>query len=236
MTPGVAERLLPEAPGVDAPVTGTSVTGTSVTDTPGDDTPAADTVRWAIDRHRDGLCVLSSGQDAVLIDVVLSVEPTVPVVFLDTGFHFPETIETMLRIVERYRPRLEVVAPWRHLDGVGRPGFCCSDHKVEQLDTALAGRTAWFSGLRRADDPSRAATPVVDVDRRGLVKFNPLALWSDEETERYVVERDIIVNPLRDRGYPSIGCRPCTSPVLDGGDVRSGRWAGEDRTECGLHW
>ena len=146
MTPGVAERLLPEAPDVDVPVTDTAVSVTSVTGTPGDDTPAADTVRWAVDRHGDGLCVLSSGQDAVLIDVVLSVEPTVPVVFLDTGFHFPETIETMLRIVERYRPRLEVIAP------VAPPRRCRPARLLLQRPQGGAARHR----ARRQDRPGSA--------------------------------------------------------------------------------
>lgn len=196
---------------------------------------APELVAWGAERFGDQLSLLCSGQDAVLVDVALRVDPTIEVVFLDTGFHFNETIETMLAIAERYRPRVRVISPWRHLAGVGQPGFCCSDHKVEQLDLALAGRAAWLSGLRRADDPERADTPVVTVDRRGLVKVNPLALWSDEETEAYIAANDIIVNPLRDRGYPSIGCRPCTAPAEPGAGGRSGRWVGSQRTECGIH-
>jgi phosphoadenosine phosphosulfate reductase len=201
-----------------------------------EDRPAAEVVAWAVERFGDGLTLLCSGQDAVLVDVALKVDPTIEIAFIDTGFHFPETIETMLAIAQRYRPRLRVVAPWRHLPGVGRPGFCCGDHKVEQLDVALEGRTAWLSGLRRADSPDRADTAVVTRDRRGLVKLNPLAAWTDAEVDAYTAAHDIIVNPLRDRGYPSVGCRPCTSPVVDGADPRSGRWAGSERTECGIHW
>jgi phosphoadenosine phosphosulfate reductase len=196
---------------------------------------APEVVRWAVDRFGDGLTVLCSGQDAVLVDVALRVEPTIEVAFLDTGFHFPETIETMLAIAERYRPRLRVIAPWRHLAGVGRPGFCCRDHKVEQLDLALDGRAAWLSGLRRADSADRAATPVAAVDRRGLVRLHPLAAWTDDDVAAYIAANDVIVNPLRERGYPSIGCRPCTQPAGGGAGARSGRWAGTDRTECGIH-
>lgn len=196
---------------------------------------APEIVAWAVERFGSGLTLLCSAQDAVLVDVALRVDPTIEVAFLDTGFHFPETIDTMLAIAARYSPRLRVIAPWRHQDGVGRPGFCCSDHKVEQLELALAGRTAWLSGLRRADGPDRADTPVVGVDRRGLVKVNPLAAWSDDEVEAYIAANDIIVNPLRDRGYPSIGCWPCTSPADPGSGGRSGRWAGSARSECGIH-
>jgi phosphoadenosine phosphosulfate reductase len=193
-------------------------------------------VRWAVEQFGADLSLLCSGQDAVLIDVALSVDPGIEIVFIDTGFHFPETLVTMQRIAERYRPRLRVVVPWRHLPNAGRPGFCCSDHKVEQLDVALEGRQAWISGLRRADSPDRADTPMVETDRRGLTKVNPLVTWSDAEVAAYEAANDIIINPLRDRGYPSIGCRPCTSPVGAGADPRSGRWAGQDRTECGIHW
>ncbi len=198
-------------------------------------TSAADAVRWAVARFGDGLSLLCSGQDAVLVDVALRVDPTIELVFIDTGFHFDETINTMLAIAERYRPRLRVVVPWRHLSGVGKPDFCCSDHKVEQLDVALAGKRAWLSGLRRADGPSRADAGIAEVDRRGLVKVNPLVAWTDDEVAAYEIANDIIVNPLRDKGYPSIGCKPCTSPVEPGDDARSGRWAGSTKTECGLH-
>ncbi|MFT7597532.1 MAG: phosphoadenosine phosphosulfate reductase [Acidimicrobiales bacterium] len=198
---------------------------------------AVDAVAWAVDRFGDGLSLLCSGQDAVLVDVALQVDPTIELVFIDTGFHFDDTINTMLAIAERYGPKLRVVVPWRHQSGVGTPGFCCSDHKVEQLDVALAGKTAWLSGLRRADGPSRQQTKIAEIDRRGLVKVNPLVDWSDEEVADYEKANDIIVNPLRAKGYPSIGCWPCTSPVDDDGDgdARSGRWAGSLKTECGLH-
>lgn len=192
-------------------------------------------VAWAVDRFGADLTLLCSGQDAVLVDVALSVEPSIEVAFIDTGFHFNETIETMLRIAERYRPRLRVIGPWRQLPDVGRPGFCCSDHKVEQLELALAGKRAWLSGIRRADGASRDTAAQVEIDRRGLVKINPLVAWSDAEVAAYEAARDIIVNPLRSRGYPSIGCRPCTIPSEDAFDPRAGRWAGLEKTECGLH-
>jgi phosphoadenosine phosphosulfate reductase len=196
---------------------------------------AVDAVAWAVDRFGDGLSLLCSGQDAVLVDVALEVDPTIELVFIDTGFHFDDTINTMLAIAERYQPKLRVVVPWRHLSGVGTPDFCCSDHKVEQLDVALAGKKAWLSGLRRADGPSREQTQIAEIDRRGLVKINPLVDWSDEQVLAYEKANDIIVNPLRAKGYPSIGCWPCTSPVDVHGDARSGRWAGSSKTECGLH-
>lgn len=189
-------------------------------------------VEQAVNDFGDDLTLLCSGQDAVLVDVALRVDPTIEVAFIDTGFHFNETIETMLRIVQRYSPRLKVVAPWRHLPDVGKADFCCSSHKVEQLEEALNGKRAWLSGVRRADGEARAEAQLLSIDRRGLTKINPLVDWTDEQIDSYVLDNDVILNPLRDRGYPSIGCAPCTSPA-DGG--RSGRWAGRDKSECGLH-
>ena len=182
--------------------------------------------------HGDGATLLCSGQDAVLVDLALGVVPGLEVTFIDTGYHFPETIETMLAIVERYRPNLRVINPWRHLSGAGKPGFCCSDHKVEQLDAALEGRTAWLSGLRRADGESRAGAQRLETDRRGLAKLNPIVDWSDDDLLAFEVSQDIIVSPLRAKGYPSIGCKPCTSPSTGG---RDGRWAGSAKSECGIH-
>ncbi len=190
-----------------------------------------------VEAHGPGATLLCSGQDAVLVDVALAVAPQLEVTFIDTGFHFPETIETMLRIVERYSPKLQIIAPWRHKSGVGKPGFCCSDHKVEQLDSALDGKTAWLSGIRRADGGSRLDALMHETDRRGLAKLNPLIEWSDDEVDAYEEIQQIIVNPLRFQGYPSIGCRPCTSPIdPTSEDARSGRWAGSAKTECGIHF
>lgn len=185
-----------------------------------------------VSAHGAGATLLCSGQDAVMVDLVLGVAPKLEVTFIDTGYHFPETIETMLSIVERYRPKLRVVNPWRHLTGVGKPGFCCSDHKVEQLDLALEGRTAWMSGIRRADGEARADASLRETDRRGLAKLNPIVDWDDDDVVAFEVSQDIIINPLRAKGYPSIGCKPCTSPSTNG---RDGRWAGSGKSECGIH-
>ena len=118
---------------------------------------------------------------------------------------------------------------------VADPENCCSSVKVGQLDRALASKAAWMSGLRRDEAESRANAPIVGRDLRGLVKINPIATWSRAEADAYVREHDIPFNPLLEQGYPSIGCWPCTSPVADGEDPRSGRWAGRDKSECGLH-
>lgn len=198
-------------------------------------TTASETISWAVTQFGSDLTLLCSGQDAVLVDLAMKVDATIELAFIDTGFHFNETIETMLAIVERYKPKLRIVVPWRHLDGVGKPGFCCSNHKVEQLDHALDGKRAWLSGLRHADGPSRSHAQQVETDRRGLTKINPIVAWTDAEVAVYEQRHDIIVNPLRERGYPSIGCKPCTSSIRSGDDPRSGRWSESDKTECGLH-
>lgn len=198
--------------------------------------PAADVVAWAVDAFGERLCLATSMTDAVLVDVATRVAPGVEVVFVDTGLHFPETLETLELVRRRYDLNLRVVrvpeppVPFHVAD----PVACCSAAKVAALNTALADKLAWMSGVRRADGPDRAATPVAGRDHRGLVKLNPLAAWSDDDVASYIATHGVPVNPLVARGYPSIGCAPCTRPVLDGGSTRSGRWDGI-KTECGLH-
>ena len=199
--------------------------------------PAAAVVEWAVSTFHPRLCLAASMTDAVLVDLAVRVEPSVEVVFIDTGYHFPETLETAERVRHRYglnlrvlRPPAAQVEPW-----VADPEACCSPLKVAQLELALEGKDAWMSGLRRAEATTRAEAPVVGRDRRGLVKVNPLATWSDDDVARYVAEHDVPVNPLVHRGYRSIGCWPCTRPVEEGQDARSGRWPGLAKTECGLH-
>ena len=200
--------------------------------------PASAIVAWAVARFGDRLCLAASMQDAVLIDIAVGIDPEVEVVFIDTGYHFPETLDTVERIRDRHGLNLRVMRPdvppdpplWQ-VDPVN----CCSGLRVALLDAALAGKEAWMTGLRRAEAPTRADVPVVGRDRRGLVKVNPLATWSAVDVTGYIADHDVIVNPLMQRGYLSIGCAPCTEPVAPGDDSRSGRWAGLDKTECGLH-
>ena len=198
---------------------------------------ASEIVRWAVDQFGDGLCLTSSMSEAVLIDVALKVDPTIEVIFLDTQYHFPETLETLVAVQERYRPNLTIMRPDFPLDDLWAvdTDSCCDRRKVRQLNVALAGKTAWLSGLRRADDAGRADTPIVSRDQRGLVKVNPIVAWSDADIETYIAVHKVPVNPLLSQGYRSIGCWPCTSKVGEGGDTRSGRWAGSGKTECGLH-
>ena len=195
--------------------------------------PASKVVRWAVERFSPRLSLLASMTDAVLIDLAAKVDPSIEVVFIDTGHHFPETLETVEVVRRRYRLNLRIVTagsePAPLVDG------CCSAAKVLQLDRALVGRDAWLSGLRRAEAVTRAEAPIVGLDRRGLVKVNPLATWTDDDVAGYIADHDVPVNPLVFKGYPSVGCQPCTFPVEAGADPRSGRWAGTDRTECGIH-
>lgn len=199
---------------------------------------AVEVVRWGVERCGDDLVVLTSFQDAVLIDVALRADPGVRIAFLDTQYHFPETWAFVDTVRERYPGMdLEVVAPrvepderWRtDVDG------CCGVRKVEPLERVLADRGAWVSGVRRADSPLRASTPVVALDRRGKLKLNPLATWSDEQMADYVAAHDLPQHPLQAHGFLSIGCWPCTRAVRPGEDPRAGRWSGTGKSECGLH-
>jgi phosphoadenosine phosphosulfate reductase len=199
--------------------------------------PAGAIIQWAVDTFHPHLSLTASMTDAVLIDLAVKVEPAIEVVFIDTGYHFPETLETVERVRRNYGLNLRMMTVPPHDEELWKvdPENCCSAIKVGQLDRALAGKEAWMSGLRRAESPIRANAPIVVRDLRGLVKVNPLATWSDLDVAGYIRDHDIITNPLLDQGYPSIGCWPCTRPVTNGDESRSGRWAGSDKTECGLH-
>ncbi|MEQ8717130.1 MAG: phosphoadenylyl-sulfate reductase [Acidimicrobiales bacterium] len=198
---------------------------------------ATEIIEWAADRFAPHLSLAASMTDAVLIDLAVKVDPGVEVVFIDTGYHFPETLDTLERVRRGYGLNLKIMTVPRHDEQLWQadPVNCCSAVKVGQLDRALAGRQAWMSGLRRAESETRADAPIISRDLRGLIKVNPLANWSDEMVDAYIAENDIVVNPLLRRGYLSIGCMPCTRPVRNGEDARSGRWSGMAKTECGLH-
>ncbi len=194
---------------------------------------ALETIRWALDTMGGRLCALASMQDALLVDLVASVSRDIDVVFIDTGYHFAETHDTLRAIERRYGIEVEVVGPLEPVRSDVEAGACCAS-KVELLDLALVDRDGWISGISRGQTPERADAALVEIDRRGKVKINPLAQWSQRDRERYIERHELIENPLRALGYPSIGCAPCTSPPV-GPDPRSGRWAGGERTECGLH-
>ncbi len=199
--------------------------------------PASSIIRWATSTFGGRLCLTASMQDTVLIDLAVKVDPTIEVIFLDTGYHFPETLETAEAVRARYDLNLNIVRPEVDLDDrwMDDPDGCCGVRKVEPLNRALRGKAAWLSGLRRSETAARTSAPIVSRDRRGLVKVNPIATWSDLDVAGYVADHDLIANPLLSQGYPSIGCWPCTRKVNDGEDARAGRWTGFDKSECGLH-
>jgi phosphoadenosine phosphosulfate reductase len=199
--------------------------------------PADDIIRWAVATFGDDLCLTASMADALLIDIATRVAPGIEVVFLDTQYHFPETLETLRRVERRYDLNLVVLRPDVEPDERWRTDTdaCCAARKVAPLDRHLATKRAWMSGLRRADHPDRADTPIVGRDRRGLVKINPIATWTDEQADAHVAEHDVVVNPLLFDGYGSVGCWPCTRRTGEGEHARAGRWAGTGKTECGLH-
>jgi phosphoadenosine phosphosulfate reductase len=199
--------------------------------------PASKIIQWAVDNFSPHLSLSASMTDAVLIDLATKVDHTIEVVFIDTGYHFPETLETVETVRRRYGLNLRIMTVAAHDEPLWAkdPQNCCSAVKIGQLDRALAGKAAWMSGLRRAEAPSRQEMPIVARDLRGLVKVNPVADWTDLDVEGYIAEHDVPVNPLVEQGYPSIGCMPCTTPVGPDEEARAGRWRGRDKTECGLH-
>jgi phosphoadenosine phosphosulfate reductase len=202
-----------------------------------EDRPAAAIIEWAVEQFHPHLCLTASMADAVMIDLAVRVEPSIEVVFIDTGYHFPETLETVETVRRRYGLNLRVMTAMRQEEEAWKvdPENCCSAIKMGQLDRALAGKRAWMSGLRRAEAITRSDAPIIHRDLRGLVKINPIATWTDVDVAGYIRDHDVPVNPLVHQGYPSIGCMPCTQPVEEGADPRSGRWHGMDKTECGIH-
>ncbi|WBB74676.1 phosphoadenylyl-sulfate reductase [Micromonospora sp. WMMD1128] len=210
------------------------------------DAPALEIARWAAETFGERFCVTSSMADGVVAHLVSRVAPGVDVVFLDTGLHFPETLRVRDEVARRMPVRVRSIRPRMTVgqqDGQYGPRLfnrspdeCCQLRKVEPLERALAGYDAWAAGLRRDESPTRANTPVVGFDaRRGKVKVNPIAAWTQREVDAYVARHDIPVNELFARGYGSIGCWPCTRRTKAGEDPRAGRWAMFEKTECGLH-
>jgi phosphoadenosine phosphosulfate reductase len=207
---------------------------------------AEEVLRWATDTFGRRLVVTSSMADAVIVDLVSRVAPGTDVVFLDTGYHFAETLGTRDAVAATYPVNLITVTPVRSVPEQDAehgarlhdrdPDLCCALRKVAPLETALEGYDAWVTGLRRDESPTRALTPVVGWDeRRAKVKVNPIARWTEDDVQAYVVAHGVLVNPLLADGYASVGCAPCTRRVGTGDDARAGRWAGLTKTECGIH-
>jgi phosphoadenosine phosphosulfate reductase len=211
-----------------------------------DGASAADLLRWTDENFGGNYIVASNMQDAVLVDLAAKVRPGVDVLFLDTGYHFVETIGTRDAVEAVYDINVVNATPENSVEKqdelfgkdlfAREPNECCRMRKVEPLSKALRGYSAWVTGIRRVEAPTRANAPLISWDKAfGLVKINPLAAWSDEDMQNYIDANDVLVNPLVFEGYPSIGCAPCTAKPAEGADPRSGRWAGTPKTECGLH-
>ena len=198
-------------------------------------TPAGsltETLRLAAAHERLVLLCSFQKEESVILDELLTAAPHARVVTIDTGVLFEETLATWRAFERRFGVRIEVeealgTPPWTG------PEHCCGAQKVAALERALSGAEAWITGLRREQGPSRVGTELVEVDvkRGGIAKYNPLALWTERDLWTRIHERDLPYHPLHDAGYESIGCAPCTLP----GSGREGRWAGTDKTECGLH-
>lgn len=200
---------------------------------------------WAVETFGDGLAVAASMQDTILPHMFGKRLPGVDVLFLETGYHFPETLATRETVAGTMPVTIINVMPRQSVAEQDAefgaelfsrdPNVCCFMRKVDPLARALENYSAWVTGARRADAVTRAQMPVVAWDEaHALVKINPLALWTDADVEAYQGENDLPRNPLVAQGYPSIGCAPCTARVAVGADPRSGRWAGTDKIECGI--
>jgi phosphoadenosine phosphosulfate reductase len=208
--------------------------------------PAEVIIEWAVATFGDRFAVTSSMGDAVLAHLASRVAPGVDVVFLDTGYHFAETIGTRDAVAATLPVNLVNVTPRQTVaeqDATygkdlfrSDPDLCCALRKVKPLEEALAEYDAWATGLRRDETRDRVIAPVIGWDEsKHKVKVSPLARWTAQDVEDYITEHNVLVNPLQYDGYPSIGCWPCTRRVSPGEDPRSGRWAGTGKTECGIH-
>jgi phosphoadenosine phosphosulfate reductase len=199
--------------------------------------PAGKVVRWAVDTFGAGLVLAASFEDIVLIDIATKYAPGIEVVFLDTEAHFPETLAFVDEVRARYDLNLTVTKPGP--EAAAHPcgsAQCCQFRKVEPLRRAIGGKAAWLTSLKRTDGPTRGDAPIVSWDGGfGLVKVNPLATWTADDVASYLADHGLPAHPLVARGYLSIGCAPTTRPVAEGEDARAGRWAGLDKSECGLH-
>jgi phosphoadenosine phosphosulfate reductase len=194
---------------------------------------AQEVLAYAVERFHPRLTMACSFQkeESVLVHMLTEIEPDARLFTIDTGVLFPETLTTWKAFEERYGANIVVIdarspgKPWTQ-------ARCCGEAKLDALERALTGVEAWITGIRREQAATRAVTAKLERDeRRGIWKVNPLADWSEKDLWRYIHAHDLPYHPLHDQGYASIGCAPCTQP----GEGRKGRWAGEDKTECGIH-
>lgn len=210
---------------------------------------ALDVIRWAYEHYGDEVVYACSFgiEGIVLIDLISKVKPDATVVFLDTGLHFRETYETIEKVQKKYpslrivmkKPRLSLEEQAEQMGEqlwVQEPNRCCEIRKIIPLREVLTGVPAWISGLRREQSSTRRHVEFLNKDLKfQSIKICPLIHWTWKDVWNYVYKHQLPYNELHDKGYPSIGCEPCTSPALDANDLRSGRWAGRGKVECGLH-
>ena len=205
-------------------------------------------IRWAVDTYSTGLTMATAfgPEGCLILSMLAKIDPKIYVFNLDTGYQFPETLQTRDRIAERYGIRVDyqradtTVEQFETLHGgplyLTDSNRCCHERKVKVLHRVTRGFDAWMSGIRRDQSPHRANAPIVGWDRKfGLVKISPLANWTKKDVWRRILEEQVPYNPLHDQGYPSVGCQPCTRAVGQEEDERAGRWSGDAKTECGLH-
>jgi phosphoadenosine phosphosulfate reductase len=194
---------------------------------------AQDVLKYGVENFHPRLTMACSFQkeESVLMHMLSEIEPSARVFTIDTGVLFPETLTAWKAFEDRYGVQVEVLDA-RSPDEPWTAERCCGAAKVDALECALSDVDAWITGIRREQAPTRAAAPKLERDeKRGIWKLNPLADWSEKDVWRYIFKHDLPYHPLHDQGYASIGCAPCTRP----GGGREGRWAGEDKTECGIH-
>ena len=205
-----------------------------------------DVLSWAVEQFGSSWCVASSMADAVLPHLASRVLPGVDVIFLDTGYHFAETIGTRDAVAATMRVTVRTVRPAQTVAEQDAthgprlfardPDLCCALRKVAPLEAALQPYHAWAAGLRRDEAITRRNVRVVEWDaKRGMVKLNPIAAWTQDDVDAYIAEHGVLVNPLLSDGYGSVGCAPCTRRILEGEDSRAGRWAGTSKIECGVN-
>lgn len=212
-----------------------------------DGKPPQEILRWATEQFAPDVILTCSFQHdgVVLAHMLHEIAPWVPVVFLDTGFHFPETLAYKDEIVRRFGLNLREIRSSISRDEFARrygldlsardPDLCCNLNKVEPLRRALVGVRCWINGRRRDQSTLRGKISLIERYQGGIHKVNPLATWTAADTYRYMQAHGIPEHPLVEKGYASIGCAPCTRPLLAGEDERAGRWSGTGKSECGIH-
>ncbi len=234
---GPASARSPRARGIDVATAACELEGA----------PALEILRWASEQYpRLTFATGFGAEGCVIVDLIGRHALPIDIFTLDTGLLFPETYALWRQLEARYGITIRAVRPGQTLHGQAavhgdklwqrEPDRCCQQRKVIPLARTLAGFDAWITAIRRDQTADRATAQVVEIDRKfGLVKINPLVTWTHDDVWGHLYAHDVPYNPLHERNYPSIGCQPCTSPVVPGENLRAGRWRGFHKNECGLH-